>query len=79
MAKYAHASAAEVEIAVGDGALRVDVRDDGRSGAEIGRESGLLGLKDRVEVLGGWISLRSEAGRAPSCRGRATAGSSQKG
>jgi signal transduction histidine kinase len=62
VAKYAHASAAEVEIAVGDGALRVDVRDDGRGGADIGRESGLLGLKDRVEALGGWISLRSKAG-----------------
>ena len=62
VAKYAHASAAEVEIAVGDGMLRVDVRDDGRGGADFGGGSGLLGLKDRVEALGGWISLRSEAG-----------------
>jgi signal transduction histidine kinase len=62
VAKYAHASAAEVEIAVGDGTLRVDIRDDGRGGADSDRESGLLGLKDRVEALGGWISLRSEAG-----------------
>ena len=44
------------------GGLRVDVRDDGRGGADVGRGSGLLGLKDRVEALGGWISLRSEAG-----------------
>ena len=62
VAKYAHASAAEVEIAAGDGVLRVDVRDDGRGGADFGRGSGLLGLKDRVEAAGGWISLRSEAG-----------------
>ena len=62
VAKYAQASAAEVEIGVGDGVLRVDVRDDGRGGADVGRGSGLLGLKDRVEALGGWISLRSEAG-----------------
>ena len=62
VAKYAQASAAEVEIGVGDGMLRVDVRDDGRGGADVGRGSGLLGLKDRVEALGGWISLRSEAG-----------------
>jgi signal transduction histidine kinase len=62
VAKYAHASAAEVEIAVGDGTLRVDIRDDGRGGADSDRESGLLGLKDRVEALGGWITLRSEAG-----------------
>ena len=62
VAKYAHASAAEVEVAVGDGVLRVDVRDDGRGGADFGRGSGLLGLKDRVEALGGWISLQSAAG-----------------
>jgi signal transduction histidine kinase len=62
VAKHAQASAAEVEIGVGDGVLRVDVRDDGRGGADAGRGSGLLGLKDRVEALGGWISLRSEAG-----------------
>jgi signal transduction histidine kinase len=62
VAKYAQASAAEVEIGVGDGVLRVDVRDDGHGGADARRGSGLLGLKDRVEALGGWISLRSEAG-----------------
>jgi signal transduction histidine kinase len=62
VAKYAQASAAEVEIGVGDGVLRVDVRDDGRGGADVGRGPGLLGLKDRVEAFGGWISLRSEAG-----------------
>ena len=62
VAKYAHASAAEVEVAVGGGVLQVDVRDDGRGGADFGRGSGLLGLKDRVEALGGWISLQSTAG-----------------
>jgi signal transduction histidine kinase len=54
--------AAEVEVAVGAGVLQVDVRDDGRGGADLGRGSGLLGLKDRVEALGGWISLQSAAG-----------------
>lgn len=54
--------AAEVTVAVGDGTLRVDIRDDGRGGADFGRGSGLLGLKDRVEALGGWISLQSAAG-----------------
>ena len=62
VAKHAHASAAEVEVAVGDGVLQVDVRDDGRGGADFGPGSGLLGLKDRVEALGGWISLHSPAG-----------------
>jgi signal transduction histidine kinase len=62
VAKHAHASAAEVEVTAGGGALRVDVRDDGRGGADFGRGSGLVGLKDRVEALGGRISLQSPSG-----------------
>jgi signal transduction histidine kinase len=49
------------EIAVLRG-LQVGVRDDGRGGANFSRGSGLLGLKDRVEALGGRISLQSPAG-----------------
>ena len=47
-AKHAYASAAEVQVIAGDGVLRVCVRDDGRGGADFGRGSGLVGLKDRV-------------------------------
>jgi signal transduction histidine kinase len=61
-AKHARASAAEVEVAVNDGVLHVRVRDDGRGGAALGRGSGLVGLKDRVEALGGRISLHSPPG-----------------
>ena len=63
-AKHAAASAAEVEVAeiTGEDVLRVRVRDDGRGGAEFGRGSGLLGLKDRVEALGGRIRLHSPPG-----------------
>jgi len=39
--------------------LRVTVRDDGVGGADPGRGSGLLGLKDRVEALGGTLDLES--------------------
>ena len=42
--------------------LRVGVRDDGRGGADLGRGSGLVGLKYRVEALGGRITLRSPPG-----------------
>ena len=62
MAKYAHASAAEVEATADEGVLQVWVRDDGRGGADFARGSGLAGLKDRIEALGGRISLHSPPG-----------------
>jgi signal transduction histidine kinase len=62
IAKYAGASAAEVEATAREGVLHVSVRDDGRGGADFGRGSGLAGLKDRVEALGGRISLDSPPG-----------------
>ena len=61
-AKHARASAAEVEVDADDGVLRVCVRDDGRGGADFGHGSGLVGLKDRVEALGGRIMLHSPPG-----------------
>jgi len=63
-AKHSGAAAAEVEVEeiAGEDVLRVRVRDDGRGGAELGRGSGLLGLKDRVEALGGRIWLHSPPG-----------------
>jgi signal transduction histidine kinase len=62
IAKYAGASAAEVEAIADDGVLQVWVRDDGRGGADFGGGSGLAGLKDRIEALGGRISLHSPPG-----------------
>ena len=61
-AKHARASAAKVEVTAGEGVLRVSVRDDGRGGAAFGCGSGLAGLKDRVEALGGLLSLDSPPG-----------------
>ena len=58
-AKHAGASAVDVRIEVVEGRLRMWVRDDGVGGAEFGRGSGLVGLKDRVEALGGSISVTS--------------------
>jgi signal transduction histidine kinase len=61
-AKHAHATAAEVAVTAGEGVLRVRVRDDGGGGATVGRGSGLIGLKDRVEAFGGRITLDSPPG-----------------
>ena len=60
--RHAHASVAGVEAAVCGGTLRVCVRDDGAGGADPLRGSGLVGLKDRVETLGGTFSVHSPAG-----------------
>jgi signal transduction histidine kinase/CHASE3 domain sensor protein len=61
-AKHANASRVAVEVEAADGALRVSVRDDGDGGADFTRGSGLVGLKDRVEALGGRISVESARG-----------------
>jgi signal transduction histidine kinase len=58
-AKHADASSVAVQVATVDGVLRVAVRDDGVGGAELGGGSGLVGLKDRVEALGGRIGVES--------------------
>jgi len=63
-AKHAHATTAHVDVDASDGVLHVRVRDNGRGGAGFSRGSGLLGLKDRAEALGGHLDLHSppEAG-----------------
>jgi signal transduction histidine kinase len=58
-AKHAGASASDVQVTAADDVLRVRVSDDGRGGADFAGSSGLAGLKDRVEALGGRISLHS--------------------
>ena len=61
-AKHAHASVVEVDAEASGGTLRVSVRDDGVGGADPLRGSGLVGLKDRIEALGGTFSMHSPAG-----------------
>jgi predicted ATPase/signal transduction histidine kinase len=69
-ARHAHASAVTVtvEADAAGGLLRVAVRDDGAGGADIRRGTGLTGLKDRVEALGGRIFLDSPPGAGTSLR-----------
>jgi signal transduction histidine kinase len=66
--KHAHASAVSVEAEVAGGALRVAVRDDGTGGADFTGGTGLAGLKDRVEALGGRMLLDSPPGAGTSLR-----------
>jgi signal transduction histidine kinase len=61
-AKHAHASTVSIAVTSADGALRIAVRDDGVGGADPVLGSGLVGLRDRIEALGGTISLRSPKG-----------------
>jgi signal transduction histidine kinase len=58
-AKHGHASAVTVTAEVADDVLHVLVRDDGAGGADFAHGTGLVGLKDRVEALGGRLSLES--------------------
>jgi signal transduction histidine kinase len=60
--KHAQASRIHVSLATRDGSLVLSIRDDGIGGADPARGSGLLGLADRVETLGGSIHVRSAAG-----------------
>ena len=62
VAKYAHASAVTIEVTRDDRALCVVVADDGAGGACLARGSGLVGLKDRAEALGGRLTVTSPAG-----------------
>jgi signal transduction histidine kinase len=62
VAKYARATRATVSAVVCDDCLTIQVRDDGVGGADPSLGSGLLGLTDRVEAVGGRLSIESPAG-----------------
>ena len=68
--KHSGAQAAEVNAKVEGSVLRVEVRDDGVGGADPGKGSGLTGLRDRVEALGGTIEIASPAGGGTSLLAR---------
>jgi PAS domain S-box-containing protein len=58
-AKHAHASRAQVSVRRRDGWLELSVSDDGNGGAKASSGSGLTGLVDRVEAIGGAIQIES--------------------
>jgi GAF domain-containing protein len=59
VAKHAHANVVQLIAARDDAVLTLEVRDDGVGGVDTGRGSGILGLTDRVEALGGTITITS--------------------
>jgi signal transduction histidine kinase len=64
--KHAQASRIEVSLAPRNGNLLLSIRDDGVGGADPTRGSGLVGLSDRVEALGGTIDIESAPGGGTS-------------
>ncbi len=63
VAKYAHASSVVVSVRRDGGSVVLTISDDGIGGADSARGSGLRGLVDRVEALGG-----TSAGDEPARR-----------
>jgi signal transduction histidine kinase len=60
--KHARAASANIDVRRTDGLLVVEVADDGVGGADTERGSGLRGLADRVEALGGKLRVWSPLG-----------------
>ncbi|CAN5712223.1 GAF domain-containing protein [soil metagenome] len=65
-AKHAQASTAWVVAEIDGPNLRLSIRDDGVGGADAGRGSGLIGLTDRAEALGGHLHISSPIGAGTS-------------
>ena len=61
-AKHSRASRIDVSLEQRDGSLVLSIGDDGVGGADAGRGSGLMGLSDRIEALGGSIHVESRSG-----------------
>jgi signal transduction histidine kinase len=61
-AKHADASYVRVSLTEQGGVMHLSVRDDGVGGADPQRGSGLIGLRDRVEALGGTVEIKSAQG-----------------
>ena len=63
---YAHATRAYVAVEQDDARLHLSIRDDGVGGADPAAGSGLIGLRDRVQALGGTLDVSSPPGEGTS-------------
>jgi signal transduction histidine kinase len=66
--KHASATGATVVLDQGEGTLRVIVRDGGVGGAHISPESGLAGLRDRLDALDATLTIDSPDGGGTTVR-----------
>jgi signal transduction histidine kinase len=73
-ARYARAELVRIAIERVEGWLTVEVGDDGRGGAAIEKGSGLRGLIDRVEAVGGSLEVQSRVGAGTTVRARIPCG-----
>ncbi len=68
--RHARASKVSVRVAAGEGKVRVEVEDNGvgfdvgqvMSRARLGESAGIVGMKERAELLGGWLKVESAVG-----------------
>jgi signal transduction histidine kinase len=65
-AKHAHASVVRVDLALSDSLIRLSIRDHGVGGADTAQGSGLIGLTDRIEAVGGKLTIVSPKGHGTS-------------
>jgi PAS domain S-box-containing protein len=63
VAKHAQATKAKVDMTVAGEILRFEITDDGRGGADPSSGSGILGLRDRAEAVGGTLFVISPPGK----------------
>jgi signal transduction histidine kinase len=74
IARHAHAESVLIQLSEGEGVIRIEIEDDGRgfepdkvSHAER-RHFGLMGIEERVEILGGTVKIESAPGQGTRIR-----------
>ncbi len=70
IARYARAESASVRVARVDGAVEVEISDDGVGGANPAAGTGLRGLGDRVSALDGELAVSSPTGEGTTVSAR---------
>ena len=79
-AKYAQATIVTVSIMTTGGMLLVEIADDGIGGADPANGTGLLGLRDRLDALGGMLTVEAHrTGRSSTAQSRSTFQAARKG